>query len=98
MGSYFDDVGCDSYGDRLAEGNLSVEEFDTIKPWHEMLEKYDSPYDDDWNSAKVLADPKWLAIVSTGEVVRRRLETLLGPDELKILKDAMIYPGSSKWP
>ncbi len=98
MCSYFDDFGCDDYGYRLAEGYLSAEEFETIRPWHELLDKYDSPNDEDWNDAKVLEDPKWLAIVSSGEVIRRRLEALLGPTELKFLNEALIYPGPSKWP
>lgn len=98
MCSYFDDLGCDDYGYRLAEGYLSADEFDAIKPWHDLLEKYDSPDDDDRNSAKVLEDPKWVTIVSSGEVARRRLETLLGPEEVNILKEALIYPGPSKWP
>lgn len=94
---YFDDCACDDYLLHIKHGYLSPEEFEAIRAWHELLDHYNSPDGDD-NSAKVLEDPDWLAVVSTGNVARQRLETYLNASEMEIIRKALIYPGPSKWP
>lgn len=60
MCCYFDDLGIENnYKYKLADGWISEREFKSIKLWHELLYKYDSPTNDDYDAAGILADKEW---------------------------------------
>ena len=88
MCSYFDDLGVENaYKDPLVRGLLSKQEFDIIKEWHDVLDKYNSPNDDDYNVANILSDPKWLEILELGIVAKNNLAKVLSESERQFLTE-----------
>ena len=72
--SYFDDIlaGLD-YQVYLDKGYLNKSEFDCIKDWHNELDAYSSPNNDDHDHLAILKDPKWLSIVKLGKESKNKL-------------------------
>lgn len=92
MCCYFDDLGIDdNYSNELAEGWISKKEFETIKLWHELLDKYNSPKNNDDDIEAILADKEWLMIVNKGEKAKSELSRLLSKEEKDILNEQIDY-------
>jgi hypothetical protein len=90
--SYFDDLGInDNYKYPLDIGWLTDQEFEIIKEWHEVLDKYNSPKNDDYDQAAILNDPKWLDILQNGLTMKSKLASTLNETEKKILTEEINY-------
>ena len=86
MSTYFDDLSVvDNYEYVLNNGWITGQEFRIIKEWHEALNKYNSPDNDDYDNEAILHDQKWLAIVNMGQTLREELKNMLTADEIRIL-------------
>jgi hypothetical protein len=97
MCSYFDDVMYQrTYAEVVAEGLVSAEEATTVASLHDLLDRHEAPGGDDWNSAKVLADPAWQAITAEAKATNSRLGKLLtDPAERQALLEPFRPPASS---
>ena len=92
MCSYFDDLGIDdNYEYSIEKGWLTNNEFEIIKDWHEALDNYDSPKNDNHNPVSILNDPKWLAILQIGLIMKNKLSVTLNETEKKILTEEINY-------
>ena len=92
MCSYFDDLGFENnYDNEIAEGLISEKEFESIRIWHELLDKYDSPTNDDYDVEAILADKEWQMIVETGRNAKNELSRLLCKEEYDILNEEIDY-------
>ena len=92
MCCYFDDLSiADNYTDHIAKGFVSQKEFDVISQWHEELDNYTSPNNDDYDHQAILNDSKWLDIVKCGEVAKNNLAKILSDDERQILTQKINY-------
>ncbi|AHW62337.1 hypothetical protein SAMN05444285_16211 [Draconibacterium orientale] len=92
MCSYFDDLVIDNnYKDLLNEGWISKREFEIIQSWHGLLDKYDSPNNEDHDVEAILADKKWQRIVEEGKKAKSELSRLLSKDENQILNEKIDY-------
>jgi len=92
MCSYFDDLAIDdNYKYQLDKGWISKPEFEIIKDWHEELDKYDSPSNDDYDGEAILNDAKWLEIVQNGVDARNELAKKLNEKERQILTEEIDY-------
>jgi len=92
MCSYFDDLGIDdSYKYPLDKGWVTDKEFEIIRDWHEKLDKYNSPKNDDYDHVRILNDPKWLDILQSGLIIKRKLALILNEAEKKILNEEINY-------
>ena len=87
MCSYFDDLLFDGYNYYIDCGWVSRQEYEIIQDWHETLEKYKSPNNDDYDDDAVLNDTKWLHIIQTGADAKNKLSEILQPDEKTFLKE-----------
>jgi hypothetical protein len=89
---YFDDL-CNNnnYENQLKNGWLSQSEFETIKNWHELLGKYDSPKNDDHNCESIINDDVWQMIVREGQSVIKQLQVSLSEKEIQILTKEIDY-------
>jgi len=87
MCSYFDDLGIrDCYASALNTGRITADEFKAINEFHNALLRYNPPGGDDWDNAKILADPAWHLVVAEAKRARKRLVDLTSdPDERLIL-------------
>ena len=86
MSSYFDDLDIEKdYNKVLTEGWVSKSEFETIRIWHELLDKYDSPNNDDQDHKAILLDKEWQLIVEKGRKAKIELSKLLNTEENNIL-------------
>src|SRR5690606_4008924 len=55
MCSYFDDLAIDnSYNYPLKKGWISNQEFEIVREWHELLDKYNSPKNNDYDHEAIL--------------------------------------------
>jgi hypothetical protein len=89
---YIDDtLGAEDYTYFLDLGWVSQEEYDAIKVWHNSLEAYQSPANDDYDHDAILKDSKWIEIVRLGEIAKQRLVTMLPEDEKKVLSEKIDY-------
>lgn len=92
MCSYFDDLGIENnYNNELADGWISKKEFELIKLWHGLLDKYDSPTNDDNDVEAILADSEWQMIVEKGRKAKIELSRLLSKEEYNILNEEIDY-------
>lgn len=83
---YFDDLSIeDNYKWPLENSHITVDEYNTIKDWHELLSSYKSPNDNDTDDAAIIADQKWLDIVEQGAQAKTYLASKLADQELKDL-------------
>jgi len=92
MCSYFDDLGIgDNYKYPIDNGWLTDQEFEIIKDWHEALDKYNSPKNDNYDHKAILTDPKWLDILQSGLRMKSKLASTLNETEKKILTEEINY-------
>lgn len=95
MCSYFDDAYLseeNAYAKRLAVGKLTEEEVTAVAEFHTLAEGYESPTGDDWNSAAVLADPRWREVVRAAQRAQARLLPLLSdPNEREALTEPLFW-------
>ena len=94
--SYFDDLGVDNnYDYQLKNDWISKNEFEKIKDWHELLDKYESPNNDDSNHKSILKDENWLAIVEEGLKTISELKKSLNKKEIEVLTEEVDYAKSN---
>jgi hypothetical protein len=92
MCCYFNDLLCDlSYSHYIENGWVSIQEYETLRGWHEALKQYQPPRDDYYDTDAILADGKWLEIVKAGEVSKLELAGILNDEESKILTENINY-------
>ena len=90
--SYFDELGIDdNYKYPIDNGLLTDQEFEIIKDWHEALDKYNPPKNDDYDHTAILTDPKWLDILQSGLTMKSKLASTLNETEKKILTEEINY-------
>jgi hypothetical protein len=86
MCSYIDDLGIDNnYKYQLNEGWILKSEYEIIKSWNELLNKYNSPTNDDYDVEAILADKDWQLIVKEGQKAKNELSKILNEEENQIL-------------
>jgi hypothetical protein len=74
MCNYFDDLAIDdNYKYALDNGWVTRQKYEIIKDWHEALDKYNSPNEDDYDNEAILNDTKWLDILQTGINTKNKL-------------------------
>lgn len=89
---YFDDLHLDDhYQYFLNKGWITSEEFEIIKDWHEALDKYKSPRNDDHDRQSILNDPKWREIVEKGINSKNKLVEVVSSKEKQILTKEIDY-------
>jgi hypothetical protein len=77
MCCYFDDLLCGlSYSQLVESGYVSEQEMAILIEWHNALDRYKSPQNDDYDDAAILNDPKWLQIVDLGAIAWEKLKLL----------------------
>ncbi len=92
MCSYFDDLGIDNnYEHQLEQDWITKSELDTIQPWHELLDKYNSPTNDDYDVKGILNDKKWLLITEEGVKMKNKLSKIISKEENEILFEEIDY-------
>ena len=92
MCNYFDDLGIDDhYRYPIEKGWLTNQEFEIIKDWHEVLDKYDSPNNNDYDHSTILNDLKWLDILQIGLKMKSKLASTLNDTEQKTLNEEIDY-------
>ena len=92
MCKYFDDLALDdNYKDPLQSGLITIQEFEIIQEWHEGLNKYNSPKNDDNDHEAILNDPSWLKILQLGLIAKSELTKTLNQLEKKILIEEINY-------
>jgi len=90
--SYFDDLGIENnYKYPLEKGWLTEYEFEIINNWHELLDKYESPCNNDYDHLAILNDSSWLDILRTGLAMKSKLEAILDENEREILITEINY-------
>jgi len=86
MSSYFDDLGIDNnYEYQLKQGWVTRTELDTVSTWHQLLYKYNSPKNDDYDVEAILCDKNWLVIIEEGEKAKNELCEIISDEEKAIL-------------
>ena len=92
MCSYFDDLAIDeNYKYQLDNSWITSQEFEIIKDWHEALDKYNSPKNDDYDHETILNDSKWLEILQSGVTIKSKLASTLNETEKNILTEEINY-------
>ncbi|MHB9142222.1 MAG: hypothetical protein ACYC25_10130 [Paludibacter sp.] len=92
MCSYFDDLVIDeNYKYPIENELITRQEYEIIKDWHEALNKYNSPENNDYDNEAILKDPKWLDILQTGVNVRNNLAKTLNETEIQFLTKEIDY-------
>jgi len=97
MCSYFDDLGLDdNYEEQLNKKWVSEKEIEAIKNWHDLLNKYDSPMNDDYNNKLIINDKDWNLIIQEGLKAVINLSKYLNESEVQILTEEMDYISFNK--
>lgn len=92
MCSYFDDLAIDeNYKGLLENGWVTKQEFEILREWHEALDKYKAPKNDDYDNEAVLNDFKWLEILQKGIQAKVKLNETLNEREKNILTEEINY-------
>lgn len=92
MCSYFDDLAIDNqYEYPLTENWITKNEFEIIKKWHGLLDKYDSPSNDDYDVVNILKDRNWQLIVEEGQKAKIELSKIISNSEKQILNEEIDY-------
>ncbi len=92
MCCYFDELFIDdNYKYPLDKSLVTQKEYDIIKDWHEEIDKYSAPKNDDYNNQAILNDPKWLDILQSGVNVRNKLAETLNESEKQYLTEEIDY-------
>lgn len=90
--SYFDDLVIDdNYKEILKSGWISQDEFEVIKTWHELLDNYDSPQEEDYNHKSIIEDKAWQLIIDEGKHAIKQLIKSLNKQEIQILTEEIDY-------
>jgi hypothetical protein len=91
MCSYFDDLFLqDGYEQYLKINWVTDLEYSVIKDWHNKLDKYKSPSENDWADDLILNDTNWIGIVKLGEITKQNLLHILSRNEKEILEKNLI--------
>jgi len=92
MCNYFDDLGIDNnYEYQLKKEWVSEKELETIIKWHELLDKYNSPKNDDSNHLSIIEDKTWKLIIQEGKKAVSELLKDLSENEIQILTEEIDY-------
>ena len=92
MCSYFDDLAIDNqYEYPLTENWITKNEFEIIKKWHGLLDKYDSPSNDGYDVVNILEDRNWQLIVEEGQKAKIELSKIISNSEKQILNEEIDY-------
>ena len=92
MCSYFDDLGiANNYENQLNKNWISKSEFEILKPWHELLDRYSVPTKDDYDVEAILLDKEWQMIVMEGQKAKSKLSNIIREEENKILNEEIDY-------
>jgi len=90
--SYFNDLSIEKkYEFPLQKGWLTKQEYETLKKWHDLLDNYQPPGNDDYNHEEILNDKNWHFVVQKGKNAIKTLLKNLNKDEAKILSDMIDY-------
>lgn len=82
MCCYFDDLLCGlSYSQIVENGYVSEKEKAVLLKWHNALDSYNSPQNNDYDDAAILNDPEWLQIVGLGAMAWQNLQLLESDNE-----------------
>jgi hypothetical protein len=83
---YFDDLNLNEGYGKLIESNIVTnQEYKSIEKWHNLLDKYNSPNNHDWNNQAILNDTKWLMIIELGKESIENLKPKLNSIERSLL-------------
>ena len=91
MCCYFDDILFAKYEQLIEDGWVSKEEYEIIKNWHELLDKYDSPNSDDYDHKAILDDKNWQFIVQKGIIAKNELLEKISLNERQYLIEEIDY-------
>ena len=101
MSKYFDDcVLEDGYESKIHDGYITLEEYNCIKNFHEMLDEY-TPPKGSYDHESILNDPQWIKIVRLGrKSLVKLLNTLKDPEEKQRLFVSIppLRVGDFTWP
>ena len=87
MCSYFDDqLWGKKYDYIISQELISKDEYDQIKLWHDALDKYSAPKNNDHDDQAILDDLTWQEIVKIGKESKQNLAYLLTQDEKEYLQ------------
>ena len=80
---YFDDVLImdDIYQTELLNNWITIEEYNTIIEWHELLRKYNPPREDTYAHKAILEDVTWQEVVQKGVDTKNKLIKILNEKE-----------------
>ena len=80
------------YSAPIAEGLLTTEEARAVERFHQLLNVYEAPNDDDYDHNAILADERWLEVIAAAQSARLALsEIITDPAELSILFEPSIH-------
>lgn len=89
---YFDELSIDdNYEKEITEGWISKEEYNAIKDWHELLNKYNPPKNENYNHEAILEDENWKQVVKKGIKAKEKLKKILSEKEASILVREINY-------
>ena len=92
MCSYFDDLGIDNhYEYQLKQDWITKNEYMIIQHWHELLDKYNAPTNDDYDVEAIIADQIWEMIATEGQKAKVELSKSISDEEIKILFEEIEY-------
>ena len=91
MCSYFNDLTLENgYEEYLKIDWVTEKEYLVLKNWHNQLEKYKSPNENDWADDLILNDKNWIEIVKIGKTAKENLFIGLTENEKEILKKNLV--------
>lgn len=77
MCCYFNDLLCGlTYSQLVENGYVSEQEKAALLDWHNAVDGYSSPGNDDYDDAAILNDPEWIRIVALGAEAHKELHLL----------------------
>jgi hypothetical protein len=77
MCCYFDDLLCGlSYNQLVENGYVGEQEKAILIEWHNALDSYKSPKNNDYDDAAILNDPEWSRITDLGAIVWKNLQLI----------------------
>lgn len=89
---YFDDLMIDNnYKIPLENNWITEKELLIIQNWHNLLDKYEPPKNDNYNHYSILKDKNWLKIVEKGIEEIEQLIEVLNKEEIEFLNEDISY-------
>jgi hypothetical protein len=77
MCCYFDDLLCGlNYGQLVESGYVSEQEKAILIEWHNALDSYKSPQNNDYDDAAILNDPGWNRITNSRAIAWKNLQLI----------------------